>query len=318
MEPPMPQDRAAIEARELTRRFGSLVAVDRISFTIGYGDIFGFLGPNGSGKSTTIRMLCGILAPTSGTATVAGFDVNREAERIKSAIGYMSQRFSLYTDLTVEENLRFYGRVYGLGATALSQRIAYVLALTGLDRQPASPAGHLSGGWKQRLALANAILHQPRILFLDEPTAGIDPLSRRALWELLYQLAEEGVALFVTTHYMEEAERCTQLAVISQGRLLRIGEPGALKAQVTGRLLEVECRPLMKASRVFAHLPGVLGLTAYGTTLHLNVSDEARLTQTLRQAAAAHAIDLVSIKPIPASLEDVFSTLTEHSPEVMG
>ena len=304
-------DGIAIEADQLTRHFDKVVAVDHISFAIRYGEIFGFLGPNGSGKSTAIRMLCGILAPTSGTARVAGFDVNQEPERVKAAIGYMSQRFSLYNDLTVQENLEFYGRVYDLSEDALRTRIHEVLRLTGLDPWRRTLAAHLSGGWKQRLALANASLHRPRILFLDEPTAGIDPLSRRALWELLYQLAEEGVALFVTTHYMEEAERCNHIAVISQGRLLTIGAPTALKTQVTGRLLEVECRPLMKASRVFRQLPGVTGITAYGTTLHLNVSDEPRATAALRDAAAQEAIEVVSVKPIAASLEDVFATLTE-------
>lgn len=305
-------DGGAIDAKELSRHFGKLTAVDRVSFTIRYGEIFGFLGANGAGKSTTIRMLCGILAPTGGTATVAGFNVNQDPERIKEAIGYMSQRFSLYNDLTVRENLEFYGRVYKLGAKQLTSRIQDVTALTGLDRWQGQIAGTLSGGWKQRLALANAILHEPRILFLDEPTAGIDPLSRRALWELLYLLADHGVALFVTTHYMEEAERCNQIAFISQGRLLRIGAPAELRAQVSGKLLEIECRPLMKASRVFQRLPGVTGITAYGTTLHLNVTDPDQVKRVLPDIARAEAIDLVSIKPIPASLEDVFATLTQE------
>ena len=302
---------AAIEANELTRHFGNVVAVDRVSFTIRYGEVFGFLGANGAGKSTTIRMLCGILATTSGTATVAGFDVNQDPERIKESIGYMSQRFSLYNDLTVEENLAFYGRIYRLSPPRLRERMDEVMALTGLDHWQGGMAGHLSGGWKQRRALASAILHQPRILFLDEPTAGIDPLSRRALWELLYQLADSGIALFVTTHYMEEAERCNQIAFISQGRLLRIGSPAGLKSQVTGNLLEVACRPLMKASRVFQHLAGVTGITAYGTTLHLNVSDMAQARRAVAEAARANAIEVESVQPIPASLEDVFATLTE-------
>ena len=305
-------DSIAIHTHELTRHFGSLIAVDRVSFTLRYDEIFGFLGPNGAGKSTTIRMLCGILAPTSGTATVAGFDVNQDPERIKESIGYMSQRFSLYADLTVEENLEFYGRVYELSPSTLRTRMEEVLRLTGLDQYRHQLAGLLSGGWKQRLALASAILHRPRLIFLDEPTAGIDPLSRRAMWELLYHLAEEGVTLFITTHDMEEAERCNQIAVISQGRLLTIGAPAQLKAQVTGRLLEVECRPLMKASRVFGVLPGVIGVTAYGTTLHLNVTNAEAVTQALRKTAQAQAIDVASINLIPASLEDVFATLTEE------
>ena len=301
----------AIQANELTRQFGNVTAVNRVSFTIRYGEIFGFLGSNGAGKSTTIRMLCGILAPTSGSATVAGFDVSQEPERVKTSIGYMSQRFSLYNDLTVEENLEFYGRVYQLPQATLRRRMQQVLATTGLDRWLGKMAGELSGGWKQRLALASAILHEPRIVFLDEPTAGVDPLSRRALWELFYQLAEAGIALFVTTHYMEEAERCNQLAVISQGTLLTIGTPQELKARVTGKLLEIECRPLLKASRLFQELPGVLGITAYGTTLHLNVEDVEQVTTVLHEMAAAHGIEVMAIRSIPASLEDVFATLAE-------
>lgn len=306
-------DEVAIRAHELTRRFGELTAVDRISFTIPYGEIFGFLGPNGAGKSTMIRMLCGILAPTAGTATVAGFDINQDPEAIKASIGYMSQRFSLYTDLTVEENLAFYGQVYGLSEAEFRSRVKEVLTITGLSPWRSQLAGTLSGGWKQRLALANAILHQPRILFLDEPTAGIDPLSRRALWELLYLLADQRVALFVTTHYMEEAERCNQIAVISQGRLMTIGTPDQLKASISGKLLEVDCRPLMKASRVFHELPGVVEVTAYGTTLHLNVTDPEAVGRALRETAAAHDIQIRSVQPISASLEDVFATLTQGS-----
>lgn len=305
----------AIEARSLTRRFGELVAVDRVSFSIRYGEIFGFLGSNGAGKSTAIRMLCGILAPTEGTAMVGGFDVNKDPERVKESIGYVCQRFSLYSDLTVNENLEFFGRVYGLPEEKLRQRIEEVFKLTGLDQHRGQFVSTLSGGWKQRLAVANAFLHEPRILFLDEPTAGIDPLSRRALWEMLYLLADKGVALFVTTHYMEEADRCNQIAFISRGRLLKIGRPVELKEELRGRLLEVECRPLMKASRVFGGLPGVQGLTAYGTALHLNVERSAQVTEELRKKAHAEGIEVVSVKPIEASLEDVFATIEEVSGE---
>ena len=305
----------AIEAKDLTRYFGKFAAVDKVNFTIRYGDIFGFLGPNGSGKSTTIRMLCGILIPTSGTATVAGYDVNLQSEMIKQSIGYVSQRFSLYTDLTVEENLRFYGQIYGLDEALWKKRLPEVLELTGLGPWRKRLAGELSGGWKQKLALANAILHQPKILFLDEPTAGIDPLSRRSLWELLYQLADQGVALFVTTHYMEEAERCNQIAFISQGKILRIGEPNELKNEVTGKLLEIECRPLMKASRLFSLISGVVGITVYGTTLHLNVTDVDAVKEAVLKISREQGIEIVAIKSISASLEDVFATLTEGHDE---
>ncbi len=299
----------AIEAKDLTRRFGKFIAVDRINFHIRYGEIFGFLGANGAGKSTTIRMLCGILIPTSGRATVAGLDVHRESEKIKQAIGYVSQRFSLYNDLTVEENLQFYGRIYGMDSNSLSQRLQEVWNLTGLFIWRNRLAQELSGGWKQKLALANSLLHRPRILFLDEPTAGIDPLSRRSLWELLYQLADSGVALFVTTHYMEEAERCSRIAFISQGRLLAMGSPPELKSRVTGKLLEIECRPLLKASQLFQKIDGVIGITAYGTTIHLNVLEEESVRQKVLETARINSIEVVSIKSISASLEDVFATL---------
>ncbi|MFO1518806.1 MAG: ABC transporter ATP-binding protein [bacterium] len=303
----------AIEVKDLSRAFGKALAVDRISFTLRYGEIFGFLGPNGAGKSTTIRMLCGILEPTGGSATVAGFDVVHDPESIKKSIGYVSQKFSLYTDLTVEENMLFYGRIYQIPNGLLRERMEETMALTHLDRWRDKLAGQLSGGWKQRLALANALLHRPRILFLDEPTAGVDPLSRRALWEILYQLAESGVALFITTHYMEEAERCNQIAVISQGKLLTIGSPEGLKSHASGKLLEIECQPLMKASRYFSALPGVTGITAYGTTLHLNFETEKDITPSLYRAAQEHGIHIQSIKPIAPSLEDVFATLTEET-----
>lgn len=303
----------AIDVQNLTRKFGPLVAVDHVSFKIRYGEIFGFLGPNGAGKSTTVRMLCGILAPTQGTAQIAHFDVSRDPEKIKGAIGYVSQRFSLYNDLTVEENLKFYGRIYHLSPSVLKKRMQEVLGLTELGVFRTRMAGELSGGWKQRLAVASAFLHEPRILFLDEPTAGLDPISRRALWEMLYRLAEKGVALFVTTHYMEEAERCNQIAFISQGKLLSIGEPNALKKEVPGHLLEVECRPLMKASSLFQTLPQTLSITAYGINLHVNVSDLDTAVEGLHRLARDEGIEIISIKPISPSLEDVFATLAEKS-----
>lgn len=299
----------AIEAHKLTRRFGELVAVNEISFQFGYGEIFGFLGPNGAGKSTTIRMLCGILAPTEGSAKVAGFDVLTQAEKLKESIGYMSQRFSLYEDLTVEENLQFYGRIYRLGLKKLKSRIKDVIQMTEMKRYANTLVQHLSGGWKQRLALACSILHQPRLLFLDEPTTGIDPVTRRALWELLYDLANEGTALFVTTHYMEEAERCNQIAFIRSGKLLKQGSPQSLKQELTGKILEVECTPLMKASLLFEQIPEVKILTAYGHYLHLDVLDEAAVRQKMEALAQKEGIEIHSIKGVSASLEDVFTTL---------
>ena len=305
----------AIEVKDLTRKFGKLTAVDHISFSIPYGEIFGYLGANGAGKSTTIRMLCGILEPTSGTAIVAGTDVNDDPEKIKRSIGYVAQKFNLYTDLTVKENLEFYGRVYGLEEKDLQDRLQEVMKLTGLTDKRDQAAGTLSGGWKQRLAVANGVLHRPRILFLDEPTAGIDPLSRRTLWELLYKLADEGIALFVTTHYMEEAERCNNIVILSRGKILRIGTPAELKSQVGGKVLEVECFPLMKASSFFQNLPGVIGVTAYGTTIHLNTAGDTNVEKELRETAKKENIRITAVKEVPASLEDVFATLDVVSHE---
>jgi len=225
-------DTAAIRAYDLTRRFGSVLAVDQVSFEVGYGEIFGFLGPNGSGKSTTMRMLCGLLNPTSGTAEIGGYDVVKNAEKVKTVIGYMSQSFSLYEDLTAEENLEFYAGVYQLPRKSTNARLREICELTGLESYREREAGHLSGGWKQRLALACALVHSPKILFLDEPTAGIDPASRRGLWDVLYKLADTGVALFVTTHYMEEAERCRRLAFIADGKNFAQGPPDSLRSQM--------------------------------------------------------------------------------------
>ncbi len=305
----------AIEVKDLTRNFGKFTAVDHISFSINYGEIFGFLGANGSGKTTTIRMLCGILAPSEGDAIVAGFDVSHHSEDIKRSIGYVSQRFGLYIDLTVEENLQFYGRIYGIKENEARSRIQKILDITGLKPFRSKLAGELSGGWKQKLALANAILHRPKVLFLDEPTAGIDPISRRSVWEVLYQLADEGVALFVTTHYMEEAERCNQIGFISAGKLLKIGKPEQLKNEISANLIEVECEPLMKASHFFGLLPEVVGLTAYGTTLHLNVTNSLAGEQAVVRSAQKEGIHIKSIKSITASLEDVFATLTKGEHE---
>ncbi|MFH1283327.1 MAG: ABC transporter ATP-binding protein [bacterium] len=302
---------AAIEAINISKHFGSLRAVDQVSFKIPYGSIFGYLGANGAGKSTTIRVLAGILKPTGGTAYVGGFDVVNYPERVKQLIGYVSQRFGLYEDLTVAENLAFFGSIYGLFGAKLSSRIKDVLASTGLLRYRDMRVETLSGGLKQRLALANSILHEPRVIFLDEPTAGIDPVSRRSLWELFYQLAEQNTALFVTTHYMEEAERCNEIAILSNGQMLSKGTPKQLKEHITKNILEIECHPLMKASRIFRSLPGVLSVTAYGSGLHVHAVETQSALERITAAAKRENIDIYSTKPIPASLEDVFATITD-------
>lgn len=299
----------AVEATQLTRRFGEITAVEKVSFQFGYGEIFGFLGPNGAGKSTTIRMLCGILAPNEGTARVAGHDILTEAEALKSSIGYMSQRFSLYEDLTVWENLYFYGRIYRLPSKKLKARIKEVVKLTEMERWMNTLAANLSGGWKQRLALACSILHEPRLLFLDEPTSGIDPVTRRALWELLYQLADAGTALFVTTHYMEEAERCNHIAFIRNGKLLKKGTPQGLRDELSGQILEIECSPLMKASAFFRLLPEVEIVTAYGHYLHLDLVQGTKIDEKMIEMAKKEGIEIKNIRSVSASLEDVFTTI---------
>ena len=226
------QPEIAVGVHDLEKRFGSFVAVNRISFQVARGEIFGFLGPNGAGKSTTIRMLCGILAPTGGSGAVAGFDIRRQAERIKSQIGYMSQKFSLYEDLTVEENIDFYSGIYRIDPALKPQRKEWVLEMASLADHRRSKTGMLSGGWKQRLALGCAVLHQPPIIFLDEPTSGVDPISRRQFWELIYEMAGQGVTVFVTTHYMDEAEYCDRMALMYQARVIALDTPDALKAAV--------------------------------------------------------------------------------------
>ena len=219
----------AITVRDLTRRFGDFVAVDRLTFDVGQGEIFGFLGSNGAGKSTAIRMLCGLLKPTSGSAAVGGIDVGRDPEGVKPRIGYMSQRFSLYERLTVDQNIRFFGGIYGLNRERLASRRRFVIEMAGLDGRESTRAADLAGGWRQRLALGCAILHEPPIVFLDEPTGGVDPLSRRHFWDLIDQLARSGVTVLVTTHYLDEAEHCHRLAIIHAGRLAAIGSPRGLK-----------------------------------------------------------------------------------------
>jgi ABC-type multidrug transport system ATPase subunit len=312
-------DDAMIQCRDLTRRFGSLTAVDHVSFSISKGSIFGFLGPNGSGKSTVIRMLCGILEPTAGEATVAGVDVVRNAEQLKGRIGYMSQKFSLYDELSVWENLTFYGRLYGLRAAALRERMDEVIALTHLQPYLQRRAALLSGGWRQRLAMGCSLLHRPVVLFLDEPTAGIDPVARRELWDLLFEFASLGMTLFVTTHYMDEAERCSHVGYIHMSRLIVCGVPDDLKhlpiVNPPGtRRLDVTCEHVTAGLQSLRRLPGVRTATIFGQSMHLlveqTVSDDA-----IRSRLAAANIREVDIRPIAPSLEDVFVALTTEKDE---
>jgi ABC-type multidrug transport system ATPase subunit len=309
---------AVLIARRLTRRFGTLTAVDDVSFEVERGAIFGLLGPNGSGKSTIIRMFCGVLAPTSGSATVLGHDVSipGEAEAIKRKIGYMSQRFSLYADLSVRENLDFYGRIYGLGPQRLIERTADVLELTSLGERLDQLAGTLSGGWKQRLALACALIHEPEVVFLDEPTAGIDPVARRDLWDLLFDLAARGVTLFVTTHYMDEAERCSDVGYIYNAKLIVCGEPAELKQlpQVTPagtRRWELELDDPTRHVSGIRKLDDVLDATLFGQTIHV-LARESLPAQRLAVEAGTAA----QVREIAPTLEDVFVTLSRAAEEV--
>jgi ABC-2 type transport system ATP-binding protein len=306
-----PQD-YALKIEGLTKSFGDFTAVNQIHFELEYGRIFGYLGANGAGKSTTLRMLTGILKPTSGKAWVAGADLIQTPEKVKPLVGYVSQRFSLYEDLTIRENLDFFSSVYGLRAKERQKRIEEVLEMTQMQNVQHRLAGHLSGGWKQRLAIANAILHKPKVLFLDEPTAGLDPIVRRLVWELLYKLTQEGMALFVTTHYMEEAERCHHLAILSHGKILMQGSPESIRKSLSDDVIRVTCDPLMLASRIFQDIEGVRGLTVYSHALHLNLGRHLDI-QELHVAAKRHGISIFEIEKIEPTLEDVFATLEQET-----
>jgi ABC-2 type transport system ATP-binding protein len=297
----------AVEAHELTKQFDHFTAVDHVSFTIPRGQIFGFLGPNGAGKTTTIRMLLGLLKPTSGTATVLGFDIVKSPEEIRKRIGYMSQKFSLYNDLRVEENLNFYGGTYGVRGARLRERKRYLLKMAGLEGRERELTKNLSGGWKQRLALGTAIIHEPEMLFLDEPTAGVDPISRRAFWDLLYELAEGGTTIMVTTHYMDEAEHCQNLAFIQGGRLVAMGSPQEIKVhEMRGQVLEVDCDQPEKAIATLRQLGQFEEVALYGALIHVITEDpgahEPLIEQTLRDAG----VHVTGVDCIAPSLEDVF------------
>ena len=300
----------AVEAEGLTRQFGTFTAVDCISFRVRVGEIFGFLGPNGSGKTTTIRMLCGLLAPTAGQARILGFDVARDPEAVKARIGYMSQRFSLYSDLSVRENLEFYAGIYRLPRAVTRVRIDEFLQMVNLAEQAGRRVENLSGGWKQRLALGCAILHRPQMLFLDEPTGGVDPSSRREFWDLIYGLARAGTTVFVTTHYMDEAEHCQTIGLMHQGRLIACDPPASLKATaMRGQVWELACAPLLAALDLLPHLPGVLEVAIYGTLLHVIAPLDAG--PTIRAALTEKGIEVHTLEPIPPSLEDVFISLAQ-------
>ena len=301
-----------VTVKELEKRFGAFVAVNRVSFDVKRGEIFGFLGPNGAGKSTTIRMLCGILAPTGGGGTVAGFDIRTQQERIKENIGYMSQKFSLYEDLTVEENIDFYSGIYLIPATRKQERKDWVIEMAGLQEHRQARTGTLSSGWKQRLSLGCAILHEPPVIFLDEPTSGVDPISRRQFWDLIYDLAAKGVTVFVTTHYMDEAEYCDRIGLIYRGELIALGTPAVLKTETMQEdVIEVVCDRPQDAMGFIEHLPEIKETALFGRGLHVVAENVELATKAITTALRENNCPVERIEQIVPSMEDVFVSLIE-------
>ncbi len=300
----------AIEVIQLTQKFGKFTAVDHVSFEIPRGEIFGLLGPNGAGKTTTIRMLCGILTPTSGEARVMGFDVARQSEEVKQRIGYMSQKFSLYNDLTVQENLDFYANLYSVPREKFASRLKELIEMAGLRGHEKQLVASLSGAWRQRLALACAIVHEPPMLFLDEPTAGVDPVSRREFWDMIYNLAGQGVSVLATTHYMDEAEFCNVIGMMYRSRLIALDDPDSLKEKMRGMLFEIDCREPGRAEEILKDLPFTHDVALHGVLLHVVVSAEKEKRE-LEKALQSNGIAMKRIERVLPSLEDVFVSLVE-------
>lgn len=292
--------------------FGEFVAVDHVSFQVRKGEIFGFLGPNGAGKSTVIRMLCGLLTPTSGSATVAGFDVGTQPEMVRTRLGYMSQKFSLYDDLTVEENIQFFSGIYGVPKSIREERRDYVLHMAGLEDKRHLTTGQLPGGWKQRLALGCAIIHEPPVLFLDEPTSGVDPIARRGFWDLIYQLSEAGRTVFVSTHYMDEAEYCHRLALMYGGRIIAMGVPESLRKELSANpLLRLESSDVLGSMRALEGEKEILHATLFGGGLQLTVANIDTAAARIRRTLEASGIAVNSLGPVEPAMEDVFVALIE-------
>jgi ABC-2 type transport system ATP-binding protein len=301
---------AQVVVEDLVKRFGSFVAVDHVSFRIGRGEIMGFLGPNGAGKSTIIRILCGLLRPSAGRVFVAGIDVAKDPERVRERIGYMSQKFSLYRDLSVEENLRFFGGIYRVPRNELPERMRFAIDMAGLAGREKALVATLAGGWQQRLALGCAVLHRPPILFLDEPTSGVEPTSRRRFWDLIHTLAADGVTVLVSTHYMEEAEYCDRVALINQGRLIAIGSPDELKhTALGGELLLLECEALGPMLAALQQAPGVVDASVFGNAIHLLVTDAERSLGELPSYLEQRSLRPSRLERIHPSLEDAFVQL---------
>jgi drug efflux transport system ATP-binding protein len=309
-------DEPAVRVENLTKKFGDFTAVDGVSFEVAEKEVFGFLGPNGAGKTTTIKMLTGLIPPTSGRGTVAGFDLRTQSAEIKRHIGYMSQLFSLYADLTVEENIAFFSGLYGVPRERRAERRDWVLEMAGLAEQRRRMTGELSLGWKQRLALGCAVLHEPPILFLDEPTSGVDPISRRGFWDLIYALAEGGTTVFVTTHYMEEAEYCHRLALMNRGRLIALDTPANLREQMREPLLEVRASDSTRAVEALQGAPGIAEVGLFGRALHATLregEDVETARARIRSLLAEKGIEVENVEPIQPSLEDVFVALVEKT-----
>ena len=302
----------AVEIDDMVKKFGDFVAVDHVSLKIAKGEIFGFLGPNGAGKSTTIRMLCGLLTPTSGRGSVNGFDVASQPEDIRRSIGYMSQKFSLYDDLTVEENIDFFTGIYGVPQALRAERKDYVLEMANLAERRRAMTRTLSGGWKQRLALGCAILHDPPVLFLDEPTSGVDPIARGAFWHLIHDLAETGHTIFVSTHYMDEAEYCHRLALMYRGKVIALGTPAELKRGLTAHtLLNLEATEPLETMRALEGLEGVRDVAVFGGGLHVTVDNAEAGCQKIRTVLEAKGINVRRLEEIEPSMEDVFVAMIE-------
>ena len=303
---------SAVEIHDLVKRFDNFVAVDHVNLTVARGEIFGFLGPNGAGKSTTIRMLCGLLKPTSGTAMVGGFDIATQSEQVKQNIGYMSQRFSLYDDLMVEENIDFFSGIYGVPKERRAERKEYVLRMAGIEERRNSLTRLLSGGWKQRLALGCAILHEPPILFLDEPTSGVDPIARRTFWELIYQLSGSGHTIFVSTHYMDEAEYCHRLALMYRGKVIALGTPAELKQSLASHyLLRLEVSDIVGSMKILEKLGGLHDVAVFGGGLHVTAEEGQRAMPEIRSTLEQAGITVSVLEPIEPSMEDVFVAMIE-------
>jgi len=304
---------AAIEAIQLTRRFGDFTAVSALSISVETGEIFGLLGPNGAGKTTAIKMLTGLLQPSEGTARIAGFDVERESEQVKRRLGYMSQLFSLYPDLTVDENIVFFAGLYGVTGARLEKRRAWVLEMAGLDRQRDTMTSALPLGWKQRLALGCAVLHEPPVLFLDEPTSGVDPLSRRRFWDLIQALAESGTTVLISTHYLEEAEYCHRVALMNRGRLVALDRPVQLRGEATDPLFELETPNPLRAVEVLTGDPGVVDAVLFGRKVHLTLHEGKDADRRIGELLGASGIAVTSLKPVAPSLEDAVVSLIRRT-----